>query len=303
MARNLKARIGDTLLGRERFEALRAYYYGRKQGAANARTLADHANPDSILFAEEIGWLTARGQEWVVETAREFRAAPNAWKQLSGLRSPNKYTDGVIQTLDVAEGFALWALVKHVRPHVVVELGTQYGLTARLWKEALNRYQPDHRLYLCDIVDVRRYIGADEAIFMLGDGQASLEKIVESEQVGILYNDAHPYTLIRSSIATGLDAGIPCFAFHDVGGRELRGFPFLIESAALSEEEKIANSLEFVKYGHWERHCMAEVFDQRILTETSVATEKWRLQIFDSLFGFGVALATDKVGEYADRQP
>jgi hypothetical protein len=63
-----------------------------------------------------------------------------AWRHLSSYQSAGPATDGFGKTLDVAEGFAAWAIVKHLRPRVVLEIGTQYGISARLWKEALKAY-------------------------------------------------------------------------------------------------------------------------------------------------------------------
>ena len=88
-----------------------------------------------IFFQRALRQLFCCEDKWLVQTAAEYRACPAAWENLSGLRSPSRRTDGFAKTLDVAEGFALWSLVKQVRPQVVVELGTQYGISARLWKE------------------------------------------------------------------------------------------------------------------------------------------------------------------------
>jgi hypothetical protein len=257
---------------------------------ANRREVPAQLASGVPYLASEIAWLTGREEAWLRETASEYAATPEAWQRMAAFRSPSRRTDGISMSMDVGEGFAAWALIKHVRPRVVVELGSLYGVSARLWKEALKRYVPDHRLYLCDLEDNLRYIGKDEATLLLGDGVAMLEKVLAQGPVDLLFNDAHPYTLIRDTIRIGLDAGIPCFAFHDVGGRELRNYPYFVESASATTEERVANSINFARYGHWERHCMAEAWNARILTENSVALPGWRLQIFDSLFGLGVAL-------------
>lgn len=293
MAYSTLTRSARSLLGAERFERLRGRFYVAKQGRANRRSVQEHTQPGRVFLAREIAYLTGRDAAWIEDTAAEYRACESAWTRLSGLRSPDKYSDGYIQTLDVAEGFAMWALVKHVRPQVVVELGTQYGISARLWKDALNLYAPGHRLYLCDLEDRRLFIGDGEAHFLLGDARDSLAHIFAHEKVDILFNDAHPYSLITWSLEQGMAHGVPCFAFHDVGGRALRGGPFHIESHALPESERVASGASDGIGGHWERHCMADAFDLRILTQDAVENNTWRLQIFDSLFGFGVALRTD----------
>lgn len=260
-----------------------------RQGRVNGGVVRDAAR-GAPFFASELAWLIERDSAWMRETAREYAACPEAWRRLSGLRSQRRLTDGYVETLDVAEGFALWALVKHLRPRAVVELGTQFGISARLWKEALKVYVPEHTLYLCDLEDRRRFIADRDATFLQGDARVLLADLFKRETVDVLYNDAHPYDLIRWSLDEGIVHNVRCFAFHDVGGRELRGWPFLLESGTLSAEERMANSTNYPTYGHWERHCMAEAFSADILTANAAENAEWKLQIFDSLFGFGVAL-------------
>lgn len=282
-----------SLVGAKRFDEFRGRYYLRKQGRSNRSAVNACTKPGSVFMAKEVAQLTGRDAAWIDATAAEFRACEAAWVKLSGLRSPNKYSDGYIETLDPAEAFALWALVKHMRPRVVVELGTQFGLSARVWKEALRRYVPDHKLVLCDLEDRRRFIGDDESTFLKGDARISLAKLFAEDQVDILYNDAHPYPLITWSLVEGQKHNVPCFAFHDVGGRELRGGPFRVEFAKFSEEQRLQHATDYELVGHWERQCMADAFDARILTQDFAENDTWRLQIFDSLFGFGAALRKD----------
>ena len=66
-------------------------------------------------------------------------------------------------------------------------------------------------------------------------------------------------------------------------------------SLAQEEAEKLQHSEEYGPHGTWERHLMAEVFDRRVITQDFVVTPTWRMQIFDSLFGFGAILRADLV--------
>lgn len=260
------------------------------QARRNHQALDAAARAGTVYFAAELAWLLGRDADWLAATAAEYCACPPAWRLLSGLRSASAATDGFAKTLDVAEGFALWALVKHLRPHVVVELGTQYGISARLWKEALRAYVPDHRLYLCDLHDRRRFIGNDESTMLEGDAAVTLRSLLDHQAIDLLHNDAHPYTLIKWSLREGLAHGVRCFTFHDVGGYALRGGPYLPASAAVPVDERPQHDTDWSRYGVWERHVMAEVFAPEITTQDAVETAQWRLQIFDSLFGFGAAL-------------
>ncbi|MEW5871408.1 MAG: class I SAM-dependent methyltransferase [Chloroflexota bacterium] len=248
-----------------------------------------NAHQGKVFFQQEITWLLDCDEGWLQETAQEYRACEAAWKYLSGLRSPSRQTDGAAKSLDVAEGFVVWALVKHQKPEVVVELGVQHGISSRLWKEALKAYVPDHELILCDLEDRRQFIQDSECTFVQGDARQTLPEILRSRSVGVLHNDAHPYGLIRWSIQAALEQQVAVLTFHDVG-RHHRRAPFRKGSFALSPVEKEQHAEDYSHYGCWERHVIAELFGQQILDEDAMVTGDHRVQIFDSLFGFGVVL-------------
>lgn len=256
----------------------------------NWKTVRLGTKPENIFFQAELQQFLGCNVPWLAETAAEYRACNAAWMYLSGLRSSSRRTDGVAKSLDVAEGFAVWALVKHARPKVVVELGVQYGISARLWKEALKTYVPEHELILCDLEDRRRFITDQDCTFFKGDARQSLPEVFASLSVDILHNDAHPYDLIDWSVTEALNHHVPILTFHDIGHKHSRG-PFKAESNRLDKKEKLENSTEWGKYGAWERHVMADVFDKRILHEDAVVNDSYRIQIFDSLLGFGVVLS------------
>ena len=260
----------------------------------NWHTVRKNSNQKASFFFDEIYQLLKTDVRWVRDAAAEYYRCFSAWKRLSSYRSASPKTDGITKTLDVAEGFALWAVVKRLRPAVVVELGTQFGISARLWKEALKAYVPQHELILCDIADGRRFIGDDESTFIKGDARDTLPNIFNSVKVDLLFNDVHPYDLIYWSTQEGLKHDVTTFAFHDVGGKHPRG-PFNAGHATLPIDVKIAGNEDYARYGHWERHIMAEIFDERILHHDAVQNESNRLQIFDSLFGVGVVIQQSKL--------
>lgn len=285
-----------TKSAKKAYVRLRQNYRRFRQTQRNRQVLQQYAATNQIFMSQELKQLLQCDDAWLRETAHEYNRCTEAWKLLSGLRSPSWRTDGFAKSLDVAEGFALWALVKHQQPKVVVELGSQHGLSARVWKEALKRYVPQHELILCDLEDKRRFIDDRECTFLKGDARETLKQVFARNQVDLLYNDAHPYDLIHWSLAEGIRQHIPIFAFHDVGGYGLRGGPFKPTAANLPVAEKQRYGESYGPYGTWERHVMAEVFDPRIITEDFVVTPEWRMQIFDSLFGFGVVLHASTEG-------
>lgn len=259
----------------------------------NSRAVRAGTRPGSIFFHRELAALLGRDDEWIRQTANEYRACPAAWRRLSTLRSPRAETDGYARSLDVAEGFAAWALVKHGRPRLVVEIGTQHGVSARLWKESLNRYVPGHELILIDLMDERRFIEDHEARFLKGDGCAHLRQIMATRNVDLLYNDAHPYELITQTVEAGLQKKVGILAFHDIS-RGPRG-SFRVESAKVARAERLRHDgPNYETYGTWERHVMAETFGAALLTEDHLETSTHVIQIFDSLFGFGVALRKER---------
>ena len=258
------------------------------------------ANRDCVLsintpfFAKEIGWLYDKDQVWVESVFEDYKKCEAAWGYLSGLNSLSGSTDGYAKSIDVAEGFAVWALVAAQKPRIVVELGVQYGISSRLWKEALKFYVPEHKLYLCDLEDKRQFIDDSESIFLKGDAFINLPELFETEKVDILHNDAHPYSLIDWSVATGVQKNIPIFTFHDVNGTPPRNC-FSKKGLYLTKEQKIANDVNWASFGHWERHVMVDQFDSRLSDECLIENDGFKIVIFESLFGFGVALNKNAV--------
>lgn len=275
-------------LTRKRLGRLRQSWRIQQQRSRNRSAIQQMQGASRPFFAAELRAFLGCDEGWLAAAAQEYAACPAAWEHLSGLHSATRATDGMAKSLDIAEGFALWALVKYLRPRVVVELGVQYGISARLWKEALTAYVPQHRLILCDLEDHRRLIGGDEAYFYQEDAATLLPRLFKHEAVDILHNDAHPYDLIRWSVEEAMAHQVPCLTFHDVG-RGPRN-PFRLESQYLTQEEKTRQRVNWTQYGHWERHVMAELLSPDLLHQDAATGPGGKVQIFDSLFGFGAAL-------------
>jgi hypothetical protein len=241
------------------------------------------------FFQEGLNWLLDCDDAWLAQTFKDYQNCSEAWIRLSGLKSSSSKTDGFAKSLDVAEGFAIWALVAAKKPKVIVELGVQHGLSSRLWKEALNKYVPNHQLYLCDLEDKRRFIDDSESVFLKGDAYQLLPELYASQTIDLLHNDAHPYSLIDWSVREGIKHNIPIFTFHDVNGTPPRK-TFIKDYVSINKDEKLENDLNLGKYGHWERHVMGEQFDNRIWDSCSAENSQFKVYVFESLFGFGVAL-------------
>ncbi|MEM6885407.1 MAG: hypothetical protein AAF571_10275 [Verrucomicrobiota bacterium] len=241
------------------------------------------------FFEHEIQCFFKKDKAWVKEAFRDFVACKPAWENLSGLRSPSSKTDGMAKTIDLAEGFAMWCLICSEKPRRVVELGTQYGISGRLWKEALKKYVPEHELILCDLEDQRTLIGDDECTFLEGDGVECLHEAFKRGDVDLLFNDAHPYLLIRDSVNVAIAHKVPAYAFHDTGCQHPRG-PYHPEFYTMTEEQKIEHGMNYKDYGHWERHLIGAIFDERALNQDFCQSDEASIQTFDSLFGFSAVL-------------
>lgn len=275
----------------------RQHYKSFRQGRRNRVILSQRKEP---FFSNELMLLLGCDETWLTETLFEYTACPAAWEKLSGLRSVSRETDGFAKSLDVAEGFALWALVKWIRPQVVVELGVQYGISARLWLEALKRYVPRHELILCDLEDKRLFIDDRDCTFLQGDAYQLLPEIFETRSVDLLHNDAHPYSLIHWSVGESIKLAVKALTFHDISSTPPRN-PFKLVGAELSPEEKRLNDNNWGKYGTWERHVMGEYFGEKILYEAFTENDDFRVQAFESSLGFAVALRKDQNGSFSPR--
>lgn len=271
--------------------------YRYKQASRNQVDVQRLTHPNNIPFRQELVDFFGCSAKWLEETALEYRNCSRAWTLLSGFQSSSKITDGFAKSLDIAEGFVLWTLVKYLRPKIVVELGVQFGISSRLWKEALRAYVPEHELVLCDLNDRRLFISDNEAQFYHKDAREVFPALFASGEVGILHNDAHPYDLIHWSIDEALRHKVPVLTFHDVGNGK-RG-PTKIESYYIDRDEKMTNTENWADYGTWERHVMAEVFDERLLEQDFASSDTYNAGIFDSLFGLGIVMMKDDYGNSA----
>ena len=244
---------------------------------------------EAPFYQKELCNFLSVDKQWIKQAFEEYAATPEAWMRLSSFQSPSSQYDGKAKSLDIAEGFAVWAFVKKFRPKNVVELGSQFGISARLWKEALQKYVSEHSLHLFDLEDKRQYITDQDATLHLGDAYLLFPEFIKYNNVDLLINDAHPYELIKWSIIEGIKHKIPYYAFHDIGMRNKRG-PFKKSSYSLTEYQKVIGSHEWHKHGLWERHVMADIFDKRILKKDFVENTFSKTGIFDSLFGYGFVI-------------
>ena len=248
-------------------------------------------------FTQELQDLLSVSVEQIENYYNEFERL-SVWRLLPEIGSNSRRTDHSDKTLDIAEAFSFYCVLRHLKATSIIELGTRFGVSSALLHATLvenmkeiPKSRRNATLIGCDLVREFQYIDEQAKYFTFncGDAHNLFPSILETRQFDCLFNDAHPYTLIKKSTESAIENKVRVLAFHDVGKKHRRS-SFNRESYFLSEEEKIKNNLNLKDYGYWERHVMAEIFGERILDEDSLETVDHKVQIFDSLFGLGIAV-------------
>ncbi|PIQ85379.1 MAG: hypothetical protein COV74_09270 [Candidatus Omnitrophica bacterium CG11_big_fil_rev_8_21_14_0_20_45_26] len=245
---------------------------------------------EEIPFRSEIAKLLSVQEDWLIQTYYEYcLAKANFEPLLPAVRSSRRATDHGGKSLDPHEAFALWCVIKKCKAKRILELGTRFGVSARFFRVAhLFMFGlDDSKIYSCDLNREYRYVNDDDFEFIQGDAKLLFPDILKKNKIDLIFNDAHPYDLTKISVSASLEAQSPIITFHDVGKNHPRS-PFKREAYFLPVNER--NLINLAEYGPWERHVMAEFFGQNLLDEDFSETDQYRVQIFDSLFGLGVAI-------------
>lgn len=252
---------------------------------------------DDIIFANELQKLLDISFEKIEKYDNEFKSLPFQGF-LPDEASASKKTDNADKTMDLAEAFAFYCILREKNASSILELGTRFGCTAAFFKIVLSinaneNGNENKNLVSCDLYKDFRYINEKDFTFLQGDARNLFPAILENGEFDCLFNDAHPYDLIKKSSVDAIDRKVPILAFHDVGKNHKRS-GFDRERYFIPEEQKINCVYDShgtpVEGGHWERHVMAELFSEKLLDDDFVETDEFIVQIFDSLFGLGIAI-------------
>ena len=180
------------------------------------------------------------------------------------------------KSLSINEAFALYVLVNKLQVNKISELGVRYGVSTRFWNIA----RPDCNIIGYDLKKLyNRRIKKDPDNFRFIQGDAS--QLFLTKGSDMVFYDAHPYHLTYD-IACQSKKIVNIHCFHDVGKNCFKA------SSSKLPKEKRGNCTE--KYGWWERHVMAEVFNPSIMTENIVIDKEWRSVIIDDKYGIGMTI-------------
>jgi Glycosyl transferases group 1 len=197
-------------------------------------------------------------------------------------------TLGELKTLCFEEAFLLFVTLATLRPHTIVEVGTQHGKSTRRILDMLALLDLKCRVVCFDTVDQVQHFHPSEAELVLADVTGRFrEDVLLAYQPQFVFLDVHPYHLLKEAITATLNAGDCVLAIHDCG----RGL--CNPRMTLSTDDPNVTSFT----GVWERYVLAEVFgvdDPLSRRLDDIATPTHHLRLFDTPHGLGIVVPQDK---------
>jgi len=184
------------------------------------------------------------------------------------------------KTLSKEECRAIYNYMKEYKPKVILEFGTQFGCSTRVFLELANWLGRKVELHSWDIVDQIKPICVDKNSFTFHkeDMSGREEEIVAKYNPDMLFLDAHPYSLTKNLMQVCLKHKIN-FLTHDVALK-------LYESLQTRSD----NFKNLKAYGAWELYILAELFGDTLLTEDHYEDEKVQIDFTRDLWGLSIIL-------------
>lgn len=180
------------------------------------------------------------------------------------------------KSLSINEAFALYVLTNKLEINKISELGVRYGISTRFWNIA----RPNCKIIGYDLKKIyKRRIKSDPMNFRFVQGDAS--NLFRTKGSDMVFYDAHPYKLTYD-IACKVKDSVKVHCFHDVGKNCFK------QSSSKIPRDKRGDFSE--KYGWWERHVMAEIFNSGIAESDIVIGDDWRSVIIDDKYGVGISI-------------
>ena len=150
------------------------------------------------------------------------------------------------------EAMLCYFAMERFRPELIVEIGTQYGVSTRKIIDIRNHLGIEANIECYDIEDQVKYFAADEATLNVQDVSSHLrEEIFSKSSNGYLHLDAHPYYLTKDAILEAMRGKDWVVTVHDCG----KGLCNPKMEISRDQPELISSQT-----GHWERHVLADVF-------------------------------------------
>jgi hypothetical protein len=236
-------------------------------------------------------------QEILVQQAADFftqsrEAVQKAYSEYYQFHIAKQYEAllGERKTLCFEEAFLLYLAVLRNQPVNVVEIGTQYGKSARRILDILQFAGLKCSNLTCfDIFDQVKYFSKDEAILELYDITDNFRDHVLSRlEPGIIFLDARPFKLLYNVISEYLGWSIgktSILAIHDCS-------PILYKSRMKVKKEDTSSITSCT--GVWERHILSELFHMPNKSLDDLSTETHKMRIFSTPHGLALIMALEK---------
>lgn len=196
-----------------------------------------------------------------------------------------KYKDtlGEQKTLYLEEAFLLYLAAWQMRPKHVVEIGTQYGKSARRIVDMLNLLGFESKVTCFDVADEIQFVTHEEVGLVIHDLTNDFySRVLEPIAPSLIFLDARPYPLLQRVIRDFLNWSKyhpAILAIHDCA-------PGLYNPRMkISKNDPSAPNSQT---GIWERHVLADIFSVSNSELDDVRTEHHHLKIFGTLYGLAL---------------
>jgi hypothetical protein len=181
---------------------------------------------------------------------------------------------GELKTLNTDETFIIFLMLKFYRPTSFIEVGTLLGRSTRRFIDIKKELKLSFNIDCYDVVNKVKHFSPSEAKLILHDLTGNVTETLEKyPKPGHIYLDAHPYYLTTEVIRYVLNNPGWTLVIHD-SGKALCN-----PNMTISKDNPAAiTSLS----GHWERYCLAEVFNisgpfDPTLDNVETSTHKMRI--------------------------
>ena len=247
-------------------------------------------DPDHALLVAQIGQFYGLSGKELLDSYIDYKKFYNGMDYQSYFSQEKDC--GERKHLCMEEAMLCYFTLRFQRPDVIVEIGTQYGVSTRKIIDIRNHLGIDAPIVCYDIEDQVKYFTPVEATLNVKDVSQCLRvEIFINSSRGYLHLDAHPYYLTRDAILEATSEQHWAITMHDCG----RGLCNPKMEISRDQPELISSLT-----GHWERHVLAEVFGVSSPLEEALDSQETpthSMRIFETPHGGCVILPKKDMGD------
>jgi len=184
------------------------------------------------------------------------------------------------KTLSKAECQAIYLYFIRHSPRTILEFGTQYGCSTRVFLEISKWLEIPIQLHSWDVVDTikENCVSKADFIFHKEDITGSEEEIIHEYKPDLVFLDAHPYALTKGLISSCLRNKVN-FLCHDV-------------SKKIYDRAKIRSN-NFTNFApstmaEWELYLLCELINPILLNEDFFEDNEVKVTCFRERFGLAI---------------